>query len=70
MALLLLLVHLAAQAKRLLQQVVHLPQTVSVLLATLALTVMLVLLVSTSLLQELALVLTVLLELTDQGLGR
>ena len=34
--LLLLRVHLVAQAKRLLQQVVHLPQTVSVQLATLA----------------------------------
>jgi len=37
---LLYLVHLAAQAKLLLQQVAHLPQTVSVLLATLALAVM------------------------------
>jgi hypothetical protein len=34
---LLYLVHLVAQAKRLLQQAAHLPQTVSVLLATLVL---------------------------------
>jgi hypothetical protein len=39
-ALLLLLVHLAAQAKLLLQLVAHLPQTVSVLLATLVLAVL------------------------------
>jgi len=38
-ALLLLLVHLAAQAELLLQLVVHLPQTVSVQLATLDLAV-------------------------------
>ncbi len=38
-ALLLLLVHLVALAKLLLQLVAHLPQTVSVLLATLALAV-------------------------------
>jgi hypothetical protein len=42
-ALLLLLVHLVAQAKLLLQQAAHLPQTVSVLLATLTMAMVAVL---------------------------